>query len=100
MPAPIERREQLDAMPLWDNLRVLPLSSTMRESTALAAGLCYLGQVMSWNSLIVPYTRASDPDGVRGPPCAVPLVLPRGLREDLKLPISQLTSPVIPTLHS
>ncbi len=77
MPAPIESREQLDAVPLWDNPRVLPLSSTMPDSTALARrGLCYLGQVMPWDSLIVPHTRPSDPDGVRGPPCDVPLMLP------------------------
>jgi hypothetical protein len=55
-------------MPLWDNPRVLPLSSTILDSTALARrGLCYLGQVMSWDSLIVPYTRPSDPHGVRSP---------------------------------
>jgi hypothetical protein len=104
-PVPIERREQLDATPLWDNPRVLPLSSTMPDGTALdRSGLCYLGQVMHWDSLIVPYTCPSDPDGVRGPPCAVPLVLPRGwvarLREDLKLPIYQLTCSSIPALHS
>ncbi len=91
--------------PMWDNPRVLPLSSTMPDSTALVRrGLCYPGQVMPWDSLIVPYTRPSDPDGVRGPPCDVPLMLPRGwvahLHEDLKLSISQLTSPGTPALHS
>jgi hypothetical protein len=101
VPAPIVRREQLDAMPLWDNPRILPPTSTMPDSTARDRRcLCDLGQVMSLDSLIVPYTHPSDPDGVRGPPCAVPLVLHRGwvarLRKDLKLPISQLTSPAIP----
>ena len=105
VPVPLERREQLDSIPLWDNPRVLPLSSGMLDSNALArSGLCYVGQVLPWDSLSVPYTRPSDPEGVRGPPCAVPRVLPRGwvtrLREDLKLPISQLTSSSIPALQS
>jgi hypothetical protein len=78
-PVPTERREQLDSIPLWANLRVLPLSSTMPDRTALARrGMCYRGQVMAWDYLIMPYTRPSDPDGVRGPACAVPLMLARG----------------------
>ncbi len=77
----------------------------MPDSTALARrSLCYLGQVMSWDSFILPYTSPSDRDGLRGPPCAVPLVIPRGgvarLREDLKIPISHVTSTVIPSLRS
>ncbi len=46
-------------MHLWDNPRVLPLSLTM---PALARrGLCYLGQVMFWDSFIVPYTHRVTP---------------------------------------
>ncbi len=80
-PVPIQCREKLDAIALWNNPRGLPLSSTIPDSPALAR--------------IVPYTPPSDPGGV--PPCAVQLVLPTGsvarLHEDLNLPISQLTSP-------
>jgi hypothetical protein len=100
----MERREQLDAIPPWDNPRDLPLSSTTSDSITLARkGLCYLGPMMPWDSLIVFYTLPSDPDGVGGPPCAVPLVLTRGrvtrLREVLELPITQLASPTIPPLQ-
>ena len=65
-----------------------------------------MGQVLPWNSLTVPYTRARDPDGVRGPPCETPQELPRSwvilLREDLKATGALLDSPSLPPteMHS
>ncbi len=65
---PIERREQLAAIPLWDkSTRVSSRSAQQRQpdSTALAPRqrqgcASYLGQVIPSNSLIVPYSHPPE----------------------------------------
>jgi ribonuclease HI/exonuclease III len=95
-PVPITSRQQLERLPLWDNPKTFPTSSTMEGTLRLATdGIRYVGQVLPPNTNVIPYELAPDPKGLFGPPRTISMPNPRGwvvnVRKELDAAIAQYT---------